>query len=160
MKTQSFLGYTTRLAGLVGVAAITLSTTSCYTPEGRGALYGATAGAVIGNLVNPQASTTLRGAGIGAGVGALLGALVGEGSRTNYYDRPPAYYRDYDRRYHSQALKGGYYSPGTLYPTGSHTRQRGFVRSPYRPHNIIDVRGIPRGALVVDPSVEQVFVNP
>ena len=40
------------------------------------------------------------------------------------------------------------------------TGRSGFVTSPYRPYNRIDVRGIPRGAQVVDPSCDRIFVNP
>jgi hypothetical protein len=38
------------------------------------------------------------------------------------------------------------------YPVARPTNRRGFVTSPYSPYNLIDVRGIPSGATVVDPS--------
>ncbi len=145
---------------MVVALALALSLTSCYTPEGRGALYGATAGAVVGNLVNPQASTTLRGAALGAGIGALLGALVGRPYREPYYpyhyDAYPGYYRHYSRRYD----QGYYPRPSQGYPVGEPASAPGFVRSPYPPNNVIDVRGIPSGSLVVDPSTDMVFRTP
>ena len=43
---------------------------------------------------------------------------------------------------------------------GRFTGRSGFVTSPYAPYNRIDVRGIPQGAQVVDPSCDRIFVNP
>ena len=34
------------------------------------------------------------------------------------------------------------------------------VISPYYPYSRIDVRGIPRGAKVEDPSTHRIFINP
>ncbi len=142
---------------VAALVSISLTLTSCDTPEGRGAVYGATAGAIVGNLVNPQASTTLRGAAIGAGAGALLGALVGDSNRRHdYYDRNPRYYDYYSERYEY----GHYPPPRGGYPYGERTASPHFVRSPYPPYNVIDVRGIPRGSLVVDPSSDMVFRRP
>ncbi len=45
-------------------------------------------------------------------------------------------------------------------PYASRTGDPGFVESPYYPYNIIDVRGIPRGATVLDPSTNNIFINP
>jgi hypothetical protein len=36
----------------------------------------------------------------------------------------------------------------------------GYVYSPYGRHNLIDVRGIPQGALVKDPSTGGIFRKP
>ncbi len=146
-----------RVAPALVAVLSAFSLSSCDSPEGRGAVYGATAGAIVGNLVNPQASTTLRGAAIGAGAGALIGALVGDSSRDyRYYDRNPGYHDYYADRY-----REGYYPrPEQGYPYGTPTGDRNFVRSPYRPYNVIDVSGIPRGALVVDPSTDRVFRRP
>jgi hypothetical protein len=46
------------------------------------------------------------------------------------------------------------------YPPGRPTDRPGFVVSPYPPYNRIDVRGIPRGAQVQDPSTGRIFINP
>lgn len=131
MKTFTCLGL---------VAALGSSTllTSCETATGTGAALGATAGGIIGANTNSGGTgRTLAGAGIGAVAGALIGSIVDEerASRT-------------------------YYGRTADYPFGEPTRYRGYVRSPYRPYNIIDVRGIPHGALVIDPSTDRPFRNP
>jgi predicted small secreted protein len=120
-----------------GVALLALALNSCDTPTGAGAGYGAAAGAIIGGA----ATGRVRGAAIGAVAGAATGALIGaaieadEARRT--YPPPP----------------GGY-------PFASRTGTFGFVRSPYPPYRIVDVRGIPRGELVRDPSSGGIFRNP
>ena len=67
--------------------------------------------------------------------------------------------RDYreDVRGRDREYRGG--GRGRL-PVGRTTGREGFVISPYPPHNRIDVRGIPSGAKVMDPSVHKVFINP
>ena len=120
------------------IAAILLAAfglTGCETP-GQGAQNGAIAGGIIGGL----ATGRLRGALVGAAIGAGPGALIGE---ENKQDR---------ERYYAEN--------GYAYPYGRPTQDPGYVISPYRPHNLIDVRGIPSGARVVDPSCNRVFVNP
>jgi hypothetical protein len=109
--------------------------TACDTP-GQGAKNGAIAGGIIGGL----ATGRLRGALAGAAIGAGTGALIGE---ENKQDR---------ERYYGQ-------SDGD-YPSGRPTAYPGYVISPYRPHNMIDVRGIPSDARVVDPSCNRIFINP
>jgi hypothetical protein len=109
--------------------------TSCDTP-GQGAKNGAIAGAIVGGL----ATGRLRGAIAGAAIGAGTGALIGE---ANKEDRE-RYYAD----------------NGYPLPYARPTENPGYVLSPYLPHNLIDVRGIPPGAHVVDPSCGRVFVNP
>ncbi|MEO8352803.1 MAG: hypothetical protein ABI680_13795, partial [Chthoniobacteraceae bacterium] len=64
--------------------------------------------------------------------------------------------RDERRR----AYQTGYYDRRGGYPMGNRTSRRGYVRSPYSPYNLIDVRGIPRGARVIDPSTDRIFINP
>ena len=115
---------------------LALSLSSCETPVGQGAGFGAATGAIIGGA----ATGRVRGAAIGAGAGALAGALVGaaiQEDQARYYHAPP----------------GGY-------PYGRRTETPGYVYSPYGPHNIIDVRGVPPGALVRDPSTGGVFRKP
>ena len=109
---------------------------SCETPVGQGAGFGAATGAIIGGA----ATGRVRGAAIGAGAGALAGALIGA-----------AIQEDQARNYH--APPGGY-------PYGQRTETPGYVYSPYGPHNIIDVRGVPPGALVRDPSTGGIFIKP
>jgi Glycine zipper len=135
------------------VAALGSSTllTSCETATGTGALAGATAGAIIGSNTGPHSrygngGRTLAGAGIGALAGALIGSIVDENRASRRYN---------DDEYDDQGDRRG-----RRYPYGESTDYRGYVRSPYRPYNIIDVRGIPRGALVIDPSTDRPFRNP
>ena len=114
----------------------TLAFSSCETPVGQGAGIGAATGAIIGAAATGHA----RGAAIGAGAGALAGALIGaavEQDQMRYYHAPP----------------GGY-------PFAQPTGTPGYVYSPYGPHNIIDVRGVPPGALVRDPSTGGIFRRP
>ncbi len=123
-------------------AAVLLATglSSCETPAGQGAGFGALNGAAAGALIGAAASGTGRGAAIGAGAGALAGALIGASiaeDQARYYHAPP----------------GGY-------PYGRPTGTPGYVYSPYKPHNVIDVRGVPSGALVRDPSTGGIFRKP
>lgn len=117
-----------------------MSFSSCET-SGQNAMAGAATGAAIGGLLHGSGSDALTGAAIGAGAGYLLGKIVQGDRRDRYYD-------DDD-----------YYGHGR-YPVGHVTSRRGFVRSPFRPNNLIDVRGIPRGARVIDPTTDRIFVNP
>jgi hypothetical protein len=112
---------------------------SCETPEGQGAGFGAITGAAAGALIGGAAAGG-RGAAIGAGAGALAGALTGAAiaeDQARYYHAPP----------------GGY-------PLATHTGTPGYVVSPYSPHNTIDVRDVPPGGLVRDPSTGGIFRNP
>ncbi len=118
-----------------------LTLTSCETP-GRSALAGAATGAAVGGLLHGRGSDALTGAAIGAGAGYLLGKIAQVDRRSSGYD--DGY--DYDSR--------------SRYPVGSRTGRYGFVTSPYEPYNLIDVRGIPHGAKVVDPSRDRIFINP
>jgi predicted small secreted protein len=123
-------------------AAVLLATvlSSCETPAGQGAGFGAVSGAATGALIGAAATGTGRGAGIGAGAGALAGALIGAAVAENqaqYYHPPP-----------------------DGYPIARLTGTPGYVYSPYPPHNVIDVRGVPSGAMVRDPSTNGIFVRP
>ncbi|MDB6152493.1 MAG: hypothetical protein JWL90_946 [Chthoniobacteraceae bacterium] len=119
------------------IAAMTLS--SCETP-GQSALAGAATGAAVGGLLHGRGSDALAGAAIGAGAGYLLGKVAQVSREERGYD--------------------GYSEGRSRYPFGQPTRRYGFVESPYRPYHIIDVRGIPSGAKVVDPSSDRIFINP
>ena len=118
---------------------LAMGLSSCETPEGQGAGFGAVTGAAAGALIGGAAAGG-RGAAIGAGAGALAGALTGAAiaeDQARYYHAPP----------------GGY-------PYGQRTGTPGYVYSPSGPHNIIDVRGVPPGALVRDPSTGGIFRRP
>lgn len=120
----------------VSAAVLTsLALSSCETPIGQGAGIGAASGALIG-----AGAAGGRGAAIGAGAGLLAGALVGAAIES-----------DQERNYH--APPGGY-------PFAERTGTPGYVYSPYGRHAVIDVRGVPRGALVRDPSTNGVFRKP
>jgi hypothetical protein len=123
------------------VAAILLSIglTSCGTypgyATGTGAAIGGTSGALIGAGAGGG-----RGAAIGLGAGLLAGALVGaaiDAENAHNYHAPP----------------GGY-------PYAQPTGTPGYVYSPYGNHSVIDVRGVPPGAMVRDPSTGGIFRKP
>jgi hypothetical protein len=126
------------LAGMSLVALAAMNLNSCDTPTGTGAAAGAGAGAIIGNIAGRGGvRSTLIGAGIGAATGALIGHAVEE---------------DQARRY-GPAPEGGY-------PWARWSGTPGLVISPYPPNRLVDVRGIPRGALVRDPSTGGIFRRP
>lgn len=125
---------------------VTVAFTGCETP-GQTAMLGAATGALIGN----QSYTgPLRGAAIGAGAGYLIGKIFQHNRERHGYVRRD---RDYDD-------EDDYSYRRSRYPVASPTRRYGFVTSPYPPYHLIDVRGIPRGAKVIDPSSDRVFINP
>ena len=124
-------------AGAAAAAVLSLGLTSCDTPVGQGAGIGAASGAVIGGL----ATNRVGGAAVGAAAGALAGGLIGAAVEQNQvadYGPPPP---------------GGF-------PRATPTERPGFVISPYAPYYEIDTRGVPRGALVRDPSCGRLFVKP
>src|SRR5438552_18635588 len=106
-------------------------------PAGTGAGYGAAAGAIIGGA----ATGHIRGAAIGAAAGAATGALIGHAIAEE------------------RAREYGPVPPGG-YPYARWSGTRGLVVSPYPPHRLVDVRGIPHGALVRDPSTGGLFRRP
>jgi len=118
---------------------------ACETP-GQSALTGAATGGVIGGLLTGRPGGVLAGAAVGAGTGYLVGKQV-------QYDRQQAY----NAGYYEGRGDGDY---GDRFPVGRFTDRPGFVISPYPPYNRIDVRGIPRGAQVQDPSTGKIFINP
>ncbi len=118
----------------------TLALSSCETPAGQGAGIGAGIGAATGALIGAGAAGG-NGAAIGAGAGLLAGALVGA-----------AIASDQERYYHA---------PPEGYPSAKRTGTPGYVYSPYGDHHTIDVRNVPQGALVRDPSTNGgIFRNP
>ena len=124
------------VVALAAVSALSLS--SCETATGTGALIGAGTGALIGghgHHGHHSRGGAIAGAAIGAGAGALIGAAIDADER-GYYQGHPASYYPYGRRV-----------------------GRGLVESPYT-GRVIDVRGIPRGALVRDPDTGRPFRKP
>jgi predicted small secreted protein len=138
----------TSLALILALGSSTLLT-SCETGTGTGALVGAGIGSIIGANTNSGGNGRIAA---GAGLGALAGALVGA-----IYDEDKRATRE---RYNEDRYTDSYDGRERNYPYGEPTRYVGYVRSPYRPYNTIDVRGIPSGALVLDPSVDRAFRNP
>ena len=112
-----------------------MALTSCDTPEGKGALIGGASGAALGAaLGGGRGNNIAAGAILGAGTGALVGHLVGRADDRGYYE-------------------------GRQLPYGRYAGH-GMVESPYRPYNLIDTRGIPRGAVVEDPTTGGRFIKP
>ena len=129
---------------LAAAFAASLALTGCET-TGQNTLLGAGTGAAIAAATGHSA---LRGAAIGAASGFVVGKIL-------KHERERAYEEGYyDRRYYRE----GHYRDG--YPIGHRSSRRGIVHSPYPPYNDIDVRGIPSGAKVLDPSCNRVFINP
>jgi len=118
----------------ISLAAMTFS--GCQTP-GESAGAGALTGAAIGGLAGGP-----RGFVAGALAGAVTGAVVGKiaaEQRGDYYygDRPYHHYR---------------YAHLTQYP--------GYVRSPYYPNALVDVRGFRSGDRIMDPQSRRIFILP
>jgi predicted small secreted protein len=111
----------------VAVAVLgAMALNSCETAAGTGALVGAGAGALVGRDAGyGSRGDTVRGAAIGAGVGALIGAAIDADNATAYGE------------------------PRSEYPFGRRVGG-GLVESPYPPHQVYDLRGVPRGGLVDD----------
>ena len=124
------------------LAILCLTTAGCET-TGQNTLLGAGVGAAIAAATG---HSPLRGAAIGAGSGFVVGKVLKHERRRAYEE---GYYEGHDDDRDSRD-----------YPVGRRARERGYVYSPYPPHHVIDVRGIPRGERVLDPSCNRVFINP
>lgn len=120
----------------------------CETP-GQGAINGAIIGAGIGAIADGSPRGVLQGAGIGAAAGAIAG-------KVNEDQRRRAYYEDDDYYYGNRS----YRRSTPAYPVGRPTSRYGYVRSPYPPNVLVDVRGIPHGARVLDAYTGRPFINP
>ena len=125
------------LAAIAAVALCALALNSCDTYAGQGAGYGAAAGAIIGGATTGKVRGAAVGAAIGAASGAIIGAAISEEEAARMGPPPP----------------GGY-------PMARWSGTPGLVVSPYPPHNLVDVRGIPPGARVRDPSTGGIFIRP
>lgn len=126
------------IAVLCGASLLAVSFSGCETPT-QGAGTGAITGAIIGGI----AGNNIRGAAIGAGAGAVAGAVLGKIAQD---ERRDAYVEGYAER--------------PVYRVASPSRYYGYVISPYRPHAMVDVRGIRSGARVVDPASDRIFIVP
>ena len=134
--------------------------------SGQNALLGAATGAAVGGALHGRGDQALAGAAIGAAGGYLIGKAVQHDRRRvysdGYYDgrgdRRDGYRDERDDR--DERGEDRYYREESRRPYGRPTGRYGFVSSPYHPYNRIDVRGIPRGAKVVDPSCDRIFINP
>lgn len=58
------------------------------------------------------------------------------------------------------AADRNYVTTASRYPVATRTTRDGFVRSPYEPYELINVKGFPSGNLVKDPKTGQVFRVP
>jgi hypothetical protein len=130
---------------------IPLFFSACET-TGDNVLLGAATGAAVGGIATGRGHGALVGAAIGAASGYVFGKAVQHERRRAYAE---GYYEGrggYDDR--------DYRDDRDRYPVAERTNRPGFVISPYRPYNRIDVRGIPRGAEVEDPSTGRIFIIP
>jgi hypothetical protein len=135
---------------------VALCFSACET-SGQNALLGAATGAAIGGALHGRGDQALAGAAIGAAGGYLIGKAVQHERRRAYSD---GYYEGREDRYDDRYRREDRYDRADRYPLGRLTNRDGFVTSPYYPYNRIDVRGIPRGAQVQDPSTGKIFINP
>ena len=131
--------------------------------SGQNALLGAATGALVGGALHGRRDQALAGAAIGAAGGYLIGKAVQHDRRRVYSDGYYAGRGDQGDGYRTERDERGEdrsYREESRYPEGRSTGHYGFVSSPYHPYNRIDVRRIPRGAKVVDPSCDRIFINP
>ena len=130
-----------------GLTLVAMTFSSCETP-GRGAGVGAATGAVIGAIAGGNLRSAAIGAAAGAATGAVIGKIAQDERRAAYggYYEDRAYGAGYPHRWH--------------YRFGRRTDHYGLVRSPYAPYALVDVRGLPHGARVIDPVSDRIFINP
>ncbi len=124
----------------IGLAALAFATTSCETNPATVAVAGAVVGGIIGGTAGNASDDLYKGAIIGAAAGAAAGALAKA------------------KRYQGAGGHPGYGDQS--YPMGTRTNNPNYVRSPYPPHNVIDVTGFRSGELAVDPTTNKVFRIP
>lgn len=119
----------------------------------QGAQVGALAGAALGAISGNDSSGVIRGAAVGAAVGAGAAAVKeNSNNRQGHYNTGGDVYR-----------QSGPVAPthsAQNYPLATHTGTPGYVKSPYRPYNTVDVRGIPSGKMAKEPGTNNIFVLP
>ena len=142
----------------LGLASVCF--TSCETP-GQSAMAGAATGAVIGGVLKGDTRNVARGAAIGAAGGYVLGKY-GESERQRGYIQGQGGYNPPPTRevyvVPAPPPRPVYYQRSSIL-YGRFSGTYGYVYSPYS-GRLVDVRGIPRGARVVDPSTGRIFYNP
>jgi len=150
---------------LTAVMAIVTALTGCETP-GQSAMAGAATGAAMGGLLKGNGRNVARGAAIGAVGGYALGKYGESERQRGYIDAQGGYYAP-----QPPPPREVYYAapppPPPVYHRhhygslryGRHSHAYGYVYSPYT-GAMVDVRGIPHGAQVIDPSCGRTFLNP
>ena len=119
-----------------GISLSRLVLTSCDTPVGQGAAWGAATGAFIGAAATGNVRAASIGAAAGAAAGALTGKIVQENQAAGYGPPPP----------------GGY-------PYARWAGRSGYFYSPYT-GRIYDLRGVPSGGLTRDVDTGRLFRRP
>jgi len=110
--------------------------TSCDTPVGQGAAWGAATGAFIGAAATGNVRAAFIGAAAGAAAGALTGKIDQENQAAGYGPPPPSRYR---------------YARWAGTP--------GFFQSPYT-GRVYDLRGVPPSGLTRDIDTGRLFRRP
>ena len=154
-----------RFVGLIGGLGTSLLLSGCETP-GQSALAGAGTGAVTGGMLKGTGRGMAQGAAIGAAGGYVLGAYGKSERNRGYAQASGAYSPPSPPVYYAPSPEPRYYQPRhtvvraepVLY--GRHSGRYGFVYSPYGRRELVDVRGLPHGARVVDPFCGRIFLNP
>ena len=153
------------LVGLLLVFFGSVLLSGCETP-GQSALAGAGTGAVMGGMLKGTGRGMAQGAAIGAAGGYVLGAY-GQSERQRGYAQASGAYAQPPPRYYAQPTPEPryyqhHYAPPRPEPMlyGRQSGRYGFVYSPYGRRDLVDVRGLPRGAQVVDPFSGRIFLNP
>lgn len=128
-----------RTAALATASTIAFAASSCTQYQAQGAGLGALGGAAVGAIVGDDSSDVITGAVIGAAAGAGAAALAENQHQTGsgHPTAPPP----------AKPRKTSNYPLATPHPTNPD-----LVISPYRPHNVIDVKGFRTGQLARDPS--------
>jgi hypothetical protein len=121
-------------ASVLAMSALILS--SCDTPVGQGAAWGAGTGAIIGGAATGNVRAASIGAAAGAAAGALTGKIVEENQTARYGPPPP----------------GGY-------PYARWAGTPGFYYSAYT-GRAYDLRGVPHGGLTRDVDTGRLFRKP
>jgi hypothetical protein len=121
---------------VLGVLLICLFLSSCDTPVGQGAAWGAATGAIIGAAATGNVRAASIGAAAGAAAGALTGAAIQQDQAARYGPPPP----------------GGF-------PYARWAGTPGFYYSPYT-GRVYDLRGVPPGGLTRDVDTGRLFRKP
>jgi hypothetical protein len=129
MKTNAVI-----IVSVISVGSLFLS--SCDTPVGQGAAWGAATGAIIGGAATGNVRAASIGAAAGGAAGALTGKIVQENQAARYGPPPP----------------GGY-------PYARWAGRPGFFYSPYT-ERVYDLRGVPPSGLTRDVDTGQLFRKP